>query len=249
MDTIANLLSNRWVLYGGAALGVLGLVLYMRGASGESADDGGASFLASPLLPIGAGAPIATPSVGAGNASGGLGDLGSLIALENKKADYGREVSLAEIDASLATNLAMTQANYQLGMAQADVMTLASFASIYGDAAKLLSNKYVLGTGASFEYGGKVFSFNAAKTHPNAQANANTLSFVNAYSQIAKGNTNAASTFVASPTGSVSIGGGGTASSVGASAVAPVSSPVVAPVAKSYSGAASERRGGAGVLV
>jgi hypothetical protein len=218
---LANLLSNKWVLYGGAAVAVLGGMYLLSGGSGASEGEG--DPYAGGLFPM-ATMPVAIPS----SSQGGGGDAGldALIALESKKTDYGREISLAEIGAGLQAMLASTGANLTLGLAQADALNMMAFADVYSNASKLLSVDTIGSVAGNFNYNGKTFSFDAARFQTRyPQDNQNTLNALTGYNAINRGTPVNAGTnnSLASNAGQLSVTGAPSSQSAGRSIV-PVAS-------------------------
>jgi hypothetical protein len=185
-------LNNKYVLYGGVALAALG-AFYFFMPSATPAEDNAASngYLPTGLIPAGAGGGYAMPDAGA--SANGLdgGWMTSLINLENKKVDSNEKVSLADIDATYKTTMAVTAANLQLGVLQTDAMNVQSFASIYENASKLLSVDTITAVTGNINYGGKPLTFDFARFQSGYPThNQNTLNAISGYYEANRGTPN-----------------------------------------------------------
>lgn len=177
---VSSLLSNKWVLYGGAGLAALAGIWFLMPASAPADEgDSGAGWTASSLLPVSAGAGYAAA---AGSSGIDTGYMDALISLENKKTDSTEKLTLAEIDAQLKTTMAVTSANLQLGLKQTESLNLQSFADIYSNATKLLSVDTITAVTGNFKMGDQVFSFDTARFQSGYPTqNQNTLNAISGY--------------------------------------------------------------------
>ncbi len=163
-----SLLANKWVLYGGAA--VLALVVgysLFGGGGSASADDGEGSTTGTgmPLLLGGYGAPGA----GSAGATGIVADnsVELLANLEKTKAEFGYNVSMADIAATMQLGLAslLTQEKVALDTNQTE-RTLAAL-----DFSKTILNdksvQTLSGTIDVGSYGSGLVAFDLAKVFKN----------------------------------------------------------------------------------
>lgn len=121
-----NLLSNKYVLYGGAAIAVIaGYMLLSGSASGSSQSSG-----YSTLQPSAVFTPTAAPSSTGDSTGAGTGSLGDLIGLQSAKNSFDFQTAMATIAGQTQIALASIGGNVNIAQIGANAQNQATQAGV-----------------------------------------------------------------------------------------------------------------------